>query len=213
LQNLIPLDWTLERAPPPFEGNDIKFPENFVRHVLNTYTKKKDIILDPFAGMGTTLFVAEEMGRVPFGFETDPRKHEWVAGQLENWTHMIHDDAARLDKYNLPKIDLVLTSPPYMPRHHQYNPLYGGDPAKAGYDRYLKRLGFIFKKVKDVMKARTPLILQLDNLKHGKIFTPLISDIAHLMQKDFVQTDQVTIVWNNAKPDYPMTQYLVFMKR
>ena len=105
------------------------------------------------------------MKRTPFGFETDPNKHQWVAGQLENWTHHIHDDAYHLPKYNLPKIDLLLTSPPYMPRHHKFNPLYNGDPQKAGYDLYLKRLLQIFKRLKPVLKKNAPVILHLDNLQ------------------------------------------------
>ncbi len=213
MPSLQTLPWKLERDAPPFEGNDIKFPESLVRHIIKTHTKKNDKIFDPFAGMGTTLFVAEEMGRNYFGIEAEEQKHQWVAGQLEHWMHHINDDAARMDKYNLPKMDLILTSPPYMPNHHKYNPLYGGDPKYAGYDKYLRRMAFIFKKCTPLMKKNTPLILQLDNIKSNKNFTPLISDIASSLSKDFILIDQVTILWKNPKPDYPFTQYLVFKKR
>jgi DNA modification methylase len=151
MSELITLPWKLERAAPPFEGNDIKFPESFARYVIGRFSPKGGKVFDPFAGLGTTLFMAEEMGRTPFGFEMEPNKQEWVAGQLEHWTHHIHDDAFHMDKYNLPKMDLVLTSPPYMPRHHNYNPLFGGDPAKAGYNTYLRRMKSVFKKVSAIM--------------------------------------------------------------
>ncbi len=209
----ITLPWKLERDPPPFEGNDIKFPEGLARHIIKAHTKKNDIIFDPFAGMGTTLFVAEELKRNYFGIEAEEQKYQWVAGQLENWMHHINDDAARMDKYNLPKMDLILTSPPFMHRNDRYNPLHGGDPKYAGYDKYLKRMAFIFKKCIPLMKKATPLILQLDNLNHGKVFTPLITDISKALEKNFIQTDQVTVLWRNPKPDYPHTQYLIFKKR
>lgn len=212
-ESFINLPWQLERPSPPFEGNDIKFPESFARHIIKKYSKTGDAIFDPFAGLGTTLFVAEELNRVPFGFETEVHKHQWVAGQLQHWTHLIHDDAANLEKYNLLKMDLVFTSPPYMPRHHRYNPLFDGNPKHAGYDKYLKRMGFIFGKVGTVMKKNAPLIIQVDNLQHGKIFTPLIRDIANTIDKHFIQTGETIVQWENPKPDYPHTQFLVFKKR
>ena len=63
----VTLPYALEREAPPFEGNDIKYPESLVRHFLGRCTKPGDKVFDPFAGLGTTLFVAEEMRRVPFG--------------------------------------------------------------------------------------------------------------------------------------------------
>ncbi|MEM6810834.1 MAG: DNA methyltransferase [Pseudomonadota bacterium] len=209
----INLLWELEREPPPFEGNDIKFPESLARHIIKTYTKKGDKVLDPFTGLGTTLFVAEELNRTPFGFETDTDKHQWVAGQLEHWTHHIHDDAYNVPNYHLPKIDLLLTSPPYMPRHHKFNPLYNGDPQKAGYDCYLKRLAQIFKRIRPILKKNTPVILHLDNLKHGTKFTPLVHDVAGALSKDYCLCDEIKIIWDNPKLDYLTTQYLVFKKR
>lgn len=211
--NFITLPWKLERGAPPFEGNDIKFPESFARHIIKKYSKRGDKIFDPFTGLGTTLFVAEELRRIPFGFEAEEQKHQWVAGQLENWTHLIHDDTAHLEKYNLPKMDMVLTSPPYMPRHHKWNPLYGGDPKHAGYDKYLKRMSFIFGKVGNIMKKNASLIVQVDNLRHGKIFTPLVRDIKNAIDRSFIQTGETIVQWDNPKPDYPHTQFLVFKKR
>ena len=211
--SLIHLEWNLERSAPHFEGNDIKFPEGLARHIIKKHTKKGDKVFDPFAGLGTTLFTAEEMSRIPFGFEIEEQKFEWVAGQLENWTHLIHDDAYNLARYNLPKMDLVLTSPPYMPRHHKWNPLFGGDPKHSGYDKYLKRMGQIFSKVKTVMKKTAPLIIQADNLHHGKNFTPLPCDISGAISKDFTQTDEVSVIWDNPKPDYPFTRYMVFKQK
>lgn len=212
-QKLIQLPWKLERAAPPFENNDIKSPESLFRYILKTNSQKDGKIFDPFAGMGTSLFVAEEIKRIPFGIEAEEQKYEWVAGQLENWTHMICDDAYHLDKYKLPKMDLVITCPPYMQRHTKWNPLYGGDSKYAGYDKYLKRMEKIFSKVTTVMKKKTPLILQLDNIQTGKNFTPLIHDVTNILSKKFIQTGETIVKWDNPKPDYPYTTLIYFKKK
>ena len=214
---LIQIPFKLERTAPPFEGNDVKYPEGFVRHLLKEYTNKKDVVFDPFSGLGTTLFVAEEMGRIPYGIEAERQKYEWVAGQLENWTHLINDDAANLNRYKIPKANLVITSPPYMPRHHKWNPLYGGDPKHAGYDKYLKRMNYIFKQIAKITKRHGHFIIQADNLNHKTgnthIFTPLVSDLSNAVPDGFVQTDHITVLWSQAPKDYPMTQCLVFRKK
>lgn len=212
-EQFIIIPWKLERLGPNEEENQIKSPEGLFRYILKNHSKQGDKIFDPFAGLGTSMFVAEEMKRVPFGIESDPEKYEWVAGQLENWTHMICDDAAKIDKYNLPKMDLVVTCPPYMGAHTKWNPLYNGDPEKAGYDSYIKRMGFIFKKVKTIMKNNASLIIQLDNIKTGKKFTPLIHDIRQILTPDFKQYDEKIIKWDNPKQDYPYTNLLYFKKK
>lgn len=209
---LITLPWKLERNPPPFEGNDIKSPESLYRYIYETYTKKGDKVFDPFAGLGTSLFVAEEMDRIPFGIETDVQKFEWVAGQLENWTHIVHDDAFNTHKYDLPKMDLITTCPPYMEGHTKWNPLYGGDPKYDGYDKYQKRIGTIFKKCAPLMKRSTKIVIQLDNICGKKHFTPLIHDVAKTLSKDFKQIDETIVKWKNPKPDYPFTTLLIFKK-
>ena len=44
--------------PTNFQEDDVRFPESLVEHFLEQYTQKGEIVLDPFAGFGTTLFVA-----------------------------------------------------------------------------------------------------------------------------------------------------------
>ncbi|MHA1954384.1 MAG: DNA methyltransferase, partial [Candidatus Heimdallarchaeaceae archaeon] len=57
------------KIPEEFKKDDNRFAEGLVEYFLEKYTKKGETVLDIFAGLGTTLFVAEEMGRIPFGVE------------------------------------------------------------------------------------------------------------------------------------------------
>ena len=208
----ITLPWKLERTAPPFEGNDIKSPEALYRYIYKNYTKKRDKIFDPFTGLGTSMFVAEEMERIPFGIEAEEQKFEWTAGQLENWTHIINDDAFNISKYDLPKMDLIITCPPFMEAYTKWNPLYSGDPKYDGYDKYLKRMGIIFKKIMPLMKRKTPLIIQIDNIHSKKGFTPLIHDLVNTLSKNFIQIGETQVQWDNPKLDYPFTTLVIFKK-
>ena len=205
----ISLPWHHERDTSPLE-NDDKFPESLARYFLQKYTQKGSKVFDPFAGLGTTLFTAEETGRIPYGIEADRQRYEWVAGQLTHWQNLKYGDSAKIPDFNFPKMDFCLTSPPYMPRHHKWNPLFAGDPSKAGYDVYLKRMSFIFSKLQKIMKRNSYVIVQADNLVHGKIHTPLVFDFAQQISKSFTLETEIIVTWENPKPDYSHTHCLVF---
>ncbi len=205
----IEIPWALERDTKPLD-NEVKYPEALVRHFLKKYTKKGDKIFDPFAGLGTTLFTSEEMGRIPYGLEANRERFEWVAGQLEHWNNLKHGDSAKLLDFSFPKMDFCITGPPYMPRHHKWNPLYSGDPKKAGYDVYLKRMAYIFSNLKKLMKRNALVIVQADNLTHGKIYTPLLHDLLACVSKNFQPCGETMVRWKNAKPDYPSTTCMIF---
>lgn len=209
---LVALPFGFARAAPPFEGHDICFPDSLARYWIGRLSRPGARVFDPFAGLGTTLFAAEEMGRVPYGIEYDGRRHGWVAGQLAHWGHLIHGDGARMGTYGLPKMDLCVTSPPFMGRGHRWNPLYAGDPAHAGYDAYLRRLGLIFGRIAAVMKSGAHVVLQVDNVP-GRPFTPLVRDVGRAAEKCLRPAGETVVLWEGGRPDYTHTHCLVFKKQ
>jgi site-specific DNA-methyltransferase (adenine-specific) len=56
------------------------FPDSLPEWFINLFTKKGDIVLDPFMGSGTTIIVAEKMGRNAIGIEI-----------LSDYYHMVFD--------------------------------------------------------------------------------------------------------------------------
>ena len=209
VRQFITVAYALERAAPPFEGNDIKYPEALVRHFLKEFTRPGDKVFDPFAGLGTTMFVAEQMRRIPFGVEHDARRQQWVAGQLAHWGNLVHGDSAGLSSYRFPKMDFCMTSPPFMARHHKWNPLCAGNPANAGYDRYLGRMGHVFRQVAGRMKRNARIVVQADNLP-GRSFTPLVRDLSTTIAETLRLEAEIVIAWEGGRDDYRHTHCLVF---
>src|SRR5207253_2856286 len=71
------LDWTLgvwsfPGANPRRVGHPAPFPEELPRRLIKLYSYPGDIILDPFAGSGTTLVAAKRLGRRSVGVEINP---------------------------------------------------------------------------------------------------------------------------------------------
>jgi hypothetical protein len=208
-QQFASLPFALEREPPPFEGNDVKYPESLVRFFLTKLTFSGARVFDPFAGLGTTLFVAEEMHRIPFGVECDPRRFAWVAGQLACWPNLVCGDSRELASLGFPKMDFAMTSPPFMARNHRWNPLCAGNPAHAGYETYLAMLQRIFRQLAQVMKRNAHVVVHVDNLP-GRTYTPLVRDMGAAIDGILRLQTEMVIAWEGGPKNYRHTHCLVF---
>lgn len=59
------------------------FPENLPEWFIKLFTRENDTVLDPFAGSGTTLIVAQKMKRNSIGIEILPEYHEMMLKEIE----------------------------------------------------------------------------------------------------------------------------------
>lgn len=210
IPNFITLPFVQDfKAPEGHDASD-QYPSSLARYFIENLTRKKHRVFDPFMGFGTTALVAEDLGRVPHGVEADRERFEWGAGQLEHWQNIICGDSAALNSFEFPKMDFCITSPPFMPMHEKWNPLYGGDPEFAGYDAYLSRMREIFKAVRGVMKKNSLVVVHVDNVQHKKSFTPLVRDMSQILSQHFKAQNEVIVRWEGAPHDYSHTHCLVF---
>lgn len=60
------------------------FPFELPYRLINMYSVKGDVVLDPFLGTGTTTFAALTAERNSVGYEIDPRLTEIILSNLEN---------------------------------------------------------------------------------------------------------------------------------
>lgn len=97
------------------------FSEAMAERVIKMYSKKDDLVLDPFVGVGTTLLAARRLKRKGVGIELYEKfvkiTKRLLAQQSLTQTHfqeVYHDDCRNLLKYvKSESVQLMLTSPPY----------------------------------------------------------------------------------------------------
>jgi DNA modification methylase len=75
--------WTISARPKPTNGIDTApFPDELVQRCLNIGCPNDGIVLDPFAGGGTTLRVALESGRSATGIDLNPDFCNYMVNSL-----------------------------------------------------------------------------------------------------------------------------------
>lgn len=64
---------------------------NFIPQIpyqlLSRYTKKGEVVFEPFMGSGTTLFECEELGRRYIGLDINPEMIDYVSAQVDLFTN------------------------------------------------------------------------------------------------------------------------------
>ena len=74
--------WEMQPAKAKAEGHPAPFPKELPMRLIKLYSFWGDTILDPFAGTGTTLLAAQELGRKSIGFELNPEYIKLIKNKL-----------------------------------------------------------------------------------------------------------------------------------
>lgn len=168
-----------------FKDAHVAFIQGLPEKFILAYTKKGDVVFDPFAGFGTTLFAASKLKRVGIGIEYDEKKVGYVRASLKQPNCIIHGDALKTSTYKLPKIDLCFTSPPFMRYFDKENPLT--NYTKVGnYKNYLLGIDKIYSQIKKLTKKGGYVVLDVANtFDKNHPMTTLAWDIGKIISKHF----------------------------
>lgn len=199
-------------APLPAEhaADDVRYAPTLVEALLAEYTHPGDVVFDPFAGYGTTLVVAEAMGRQPLGLELDPARVAYVQGRLRDPSAIRHADARRLADLGLPPLDFSLTSPPYMHPDDPEDPLAAYALPGQGYAAYLHGLRDIYAQLAGCLKPGARAILEAANLKRNGQAAPLAWDIARAVSEVLAFEGEIVVGWDRYGYGYDHSYCLVF---
>ena len=198
--------------PSRFRHENVRVADSFVEYCINEFTEKGQVVFDPFAGYGTTLLIAEEMGRLGYGIEYSKPKVDYVQNLLEHPDHLIPGDSRKLMEYELPLIDLCLTSPPYTNQSDDENPFVDYRQKGFDYPSYLQEMGNIFSQLAQKMNPSSRLVIEASNLKKMGEVTTLAWDIAREVSRIFHFEGEIIICWDEYGYGYNHSYCLVFSK-
>lgn len=198
--------------PSRFRHEDVRAADSLVEHWINKFTEPGQIVFDPFAGYGTTLLVAEALGRAGYGIEYSKPKADYVHGLLAHPENLIHGDSRNLLTYDLPDFDLCLTSPPYTNENDSENPFVDYRQKGFDYPSYMREMGNIFSQVAQKLNTSGRVVIEASNLKKNGHVTTLAWDIAHEAAKILHFEGETIVAWDKYGYGYNHSYCLVFFK-
>jgi DNA modification methylase len=183
---------------PAGTADDIHFTKALAASVIGHASQPGDLVLDPFVGYGTTVTVAERMGRRAIGVELVAEHLEIARSRSSGRARLILGDARELTQLVSEPVDLVLTSPPYMAgRNHPQNPLAGYATHDGDYGTYLRELGSIFGQVAMLLRQGGQLVVNVGNVVSADgTVTPLASDMAGVIDQHVPLLGVTTLRWD-----------------
>lgn len=203
----------LESQQPPGGGEPVHFTESLVTTVIQDFSSPGDLVLDPFAGFGTTLVVAERLGRRALGVELLPERAVTTRHRLVNPDGLICGDARRLGALVDDQVELVLTSPPYRTRNnHPEDPLQAYAVRSGDYSSYLDELADVFAQAAALLRPGGHAVVNVANLLHDGVLTPLAWDLAHRIGTHLTLVQDCYVAWDSQPRDISGDYLLVFGK-
>ena len=213
-----------------YEGRDIRdksvhpatFPIALAKHVIELFTHKGELVVDPFVGSGTTLVAAQDLDRNAVGFDLQKKYIQLSGERLATERFLstsqqvaVQDDAREIPNYfEKETVSLIFTSPPYANllnrkrknksrrnrKNEQFGKIeqYSQDPRDLGtmnLEEYSMAMGDIFEKILPLLKPKAHCVINVPDMWwENKRITIHVSLINELRKRGYELRN--VIIWD-----------------
>ena len=218
-------DAKIERQhPAPFSFTDVS-------RLVRFFTKRGQVVLDPFVGIGSTLKACALEGRKGIGIELSPHFVELTRERIRTEVRDMFSTAGEqrilegdardiLPGIADESVDFVVTSPPYwailkkedhkVRRERIANGLatdYGSDPRDLGqisnYEDFLEELKTIFSECQRILKSGKFMAIVVSDFRDKSRYVMFHSDLAQALETVGLEMRGLKVLHQRHKKVYP----------
>ena len=190
------------------EEHPATFSPTMVSDFIKFFTKTGEVVIDPFAGIGSTLEACKRTGRVGYGIELNKKYYDVIMKRFPEFAKNIYNfDSTKIDLLDLPNIDFSISSPPYwdvlnrstdgFKKKREKNGLdvtysdANDDLGNIGdYEAFLAKACEVYEKLFKFMRKGAYLVIIVKNVKKNGILYPLAWDMALKLGKLYTLKDE-----------------------
>lgn len=168
------------------------FPISLSKKVIELFTHQGELILDPFAGSGTSMIAAQDLDRNAIGFDLQQHYVDLCESRISSNGNLfgnsqqivVQDDAKNISKYlKKNSLSLIWTSPPYANllnrerknksrrdrKNEQLGKVeqYSQDKRDLGtfeLKKYTKAMGDIFEKLLPLLRPKSHCVINVSDM-------------------------------------------------
>ena len=213
-----------KQHPAPFSFTDVS-------RLIRFFTKKNDIVLDPFVGIGSTLKACALEGRRGIGIELNPQFvnlcRERLTTELNSLDEnselqqVIEGDVIKiLPTLQDQSVDFVLTSPPYWSilrkKDHKANQErvanglitdYGDDPRDLGninsYEKFLATLSQVFNECHRILIKNKYMAIIVSDFRDASKYIMFHADLAKQLEALGLELKGLITLYQRHKKIFP----------
>lgn len=200
------------------------FPIAMAKRVIEQFTHRGELVLDPFVGSGTTLLAAQDLDRNALGFDLKQEYVDLSNSRISTPPADCHckqmafcDDARNIvNRVALGTVKLIFTSPPYanilnrerknksrrgdLRKNEQFGKVeqYSQDPRDLGIldaDSFEKQISDIFRDMMPVLQEKAHILINITDAWIDGKRVPLHINIINAMRAAGYEFRN-TIIWD-----------------
>jgi site-specific DNA-methyltransferase (adenine-specific) len=96
------------------EPHPAPFPEELAYRLISLFSKRRDMVLDPFCGSGTTNVIALGLGRETIGYDIEQKFIDIAGNRCKGKGKFFCKSSEEMKELQNESVDLCITSPPYL---------------------------------------------------------------------------------------------------
>jgi DNA modification methylase len=201
--------WATHGSTATYRGN---FAPQVARNLILRYSKKGEVVLDPFVGSGTTLVECKILGRQGIGVDINPIAVELCKNNLnfkvkEEVLQVARvGDARHLDFVSDESVDLVIVHPPYADAIRYSNNLDNDLSQIHDIEAFIKEMETVAAELFRVLKPNRCCAILIGDLRRNRRVVPLgFKVFSTFLDVGFVSKEIIIKVQHNCQStDYWM---------
>jgi DNA modification methylase len=191
------------------EDHPATYSPSMMESFIKFFTKEGMKILDPFAGIGSTLVGCQRTGRIGYGIELNTKYFNTILKRVPKFkNNIINGDSRRVKEYfGNQRFNFCISSPPYWDvlnrstgsfekerNDKSLDVKYSDSDIDLGnihdYELFLKELAQVYLDIYDLLVNGSYIVIIVKNIKKGGKFYPLAWDIAKKLSDKYVLKDE-----------------------
>jgi DNA modification methylase len=193
-------------------GNSADHPATYsptmMEDFIKFFTKEGMSVLDPFAGIGSTLVGCARTNRIGYGVELNKKYHEMILKRVPEFKkNIVLGDARDIKKHFSNKFNFCISSPPYWDVLNRSTGGFEGKRTSLGldvkysdhgsdlgniddYSAFLSELSKVYLDIYDLLVDGSYIVVIVKNIKKGGKLYPLAWDLASKLSVKYTLKDE-----------------------